>query len=413
MENLRIDGERLWANLMETARFGGTDDGGVRRLTLTAEDREVRAWLEARALAAGCSVSRDRLGNMFLRRAGRRDDLAPIAMGSHLDTQPTGGKFDGILGVLAGLEVIETLNEAGIETEHPIMLVNWTNEEGSRFAPAMLCSGAWAGVFTEDYVRARTDAKGISFGTALDAVSAAGEAPVGAEDFAAMFELHIEQGPVLEREELTIGVVTGVQGMRWYDLDLTGRAAHAGSTPMDARADALLAASGLIRGASVIASRLGGYATVGELTIRDPSRNVVPGALSMTFDLRHGEDAGLEAMESDLKAQIAGLEPGISADLRQIWSSPPVHFDPGCLASVREAAKSLGHRDMVSGAGHDAAYVARRAPTAMIFVPCAGGLSHNPAESATPEDCAAGAQVLLDALLIHDRRITAPAEAAA
>lgn len=409
MGNLRVNGERLWANLMETARFGGTDAGGVRRLTLSEEDREVRAWLEARALAAGCTLSRDRLGNMFLRRRGLRDDLKPIAMGSHLDTQPTGGKFDGILGVLAGLEVIETLNGAGIETEHPIMLVNWTNEEGARFAPAMLCSGAWAGVFSEDYVRERQDAQGVSFATALEAISAGGDAPIGAQDFAAMFELHIEQGPVLERENLTIGVVTGVQGMRWYDLDLTGCAAHAGSTPMDARADALLAAAGLIQGASRLAEQIGGYATVGELTIADPSRNVVPGAVRLTFDLRHRGEDGLEAMEDGLRLLISEIAPGITADLRRIWSSPPVHFDEGCLASIRQAAASHGCRDMVSGAGHDAAYVARKAPTAMIFVPCAGGLSHNPNESATLEDCAAGAQVLLDAVLIHDRRIAAGA----
>lgn len=409
MNNLRVNGERLWSNLMDTARFGGTEAGGVRRLTLSEEDREVRAWLEARALAADCTIACDRLGNMFLRREGRRNDLKPIAMGSHLDTQPTGGKFDGILGVLAGLEVIETLNDAGIETEHPLMLVNWTNEEGARFAPAMLCSGAWAGVFSEDYVRARQDSAGTSFGSALAAIDAAGDQPVGAQDFAAMFELHIEQGPVLEREELTIGVVTGVQGMRWYDLEITGRAAHAGSTPMDARADALLAAAGLITGASRLAKQLGGYATVGELTIAEPSRNVVPGAVRLTFDLRHGDDAGLEAMEQGLQTLISGLAPDLSAQLQQIWSSPPVHFDADCLASIREAAASHGHKDMISGAGHDAAYVARKAPTAMIFVPCAGGLSHNPAESATVEDCSAGAQVLLDSVLIHDRRLTARA----
>jgi len=404
MSNLRIDGDRLWSNLIETARFGGTPDGGVRRLTLSEEDSQVRLWLEERAEVMGCTVTRDRLGNMFIRRPGEHDGLKPIAMGSHLDTQPTGGKFDGILGVLAGLEVLQTLHDAGIATRHPLMLVNWTNEEGSRFAPAMLCSGAWAGVFSEDYVLSREDAAGVSFGAALEAIFAAGEAAVGAQEFAAMFELHIEQGPVLEREGATIGVVTGVQGMRWYDLDLTGRAAHAGSTPMDARADALLAAAGLIQSAARLAQELGGYATVGELTITDPSRNVVPGALRMSFDLRHREDSGLDAMEGGLKALIAALEGGISADLRQIWASPPVHFDTDCLASVREAAGAHGHRDIVSGAGHDAVYVARRAPTAMIFVPCAGGLSHNPAESATPADCAAGAQVLLDTVLLHDRK---------
>ncbi|MFD2139641.1 Zn-dependent hydrolase [Ancylobacter oerskovii] len=407
MSNLKVDADRLWSSLMETARYGGTPDGGIRRLTLTPEDRQVRDWLRGECEALGCTVTVDALGNMFACRPGTEAGALPVAMGSHLDTQPTGGKFDGILGVLAGLEVLRTLDAAGYRTRRPLMLVNWTNEEGSRFSPAMLCSGAYAGVFAVEDVLARPDARGITFGEALQAIGYAGEAEVGSVRFGEMFELHIEQGPVLEHEGAVIGIVTGVQGMRWYDLVVEGRAAHAGTTPMALRRDALVGAAHIVLIVHRIAREHGGVATVGEIGVSDASRNVVPGEVRMTLDLRHPESAVLAAMEAAIEAALAG--PDLAATpvrLARLWDSPPVAFDAGCIAAIREGAAAAGYpaREIVSGAGHDSVYVARVAPTAMIFVPCKEGLSHNPAESATPADCAAGAQTLLNAVLARADR---------
>jgi N-carbamoyl-L-amino-acid hydrolase len=405
----RIDGGRLWATIMETARFGATADGGLRRLTLSPDDRQVRSWLANQAEALGCTVETDTLGSMFIRRAGRNPDLAPIAMGSHLDSQPTGGKFDGVLGVLAGLEVLRTLTTAGVVTEHPLLLVNWTNEEGARFAPAMLCSGVYAGVFALEYALTRIDAAGLTFAQALEDCEITGRVPVGQQRMAAMFELHIEQGPVLEREGKTIGIVTAVQGARWFDVMLRGRAAHAGSTPMSMRADALLFAARVMLGLRTIAERAGGYATVGEINVVSPSRNVVPGEVRMTVDLRHTADAGLDAIEAGLRELLADGAPAIAATLTPVWISPPVQFHRDCIAAVRAGAAAEGYslREITSGAGHDSVYVAKVAPTSMIFVPCRDGISHNPAESATEADCAAGAQVLLNAVLEADARTLA------
>ena len=404
MPNLKIDGDRLWDTLMETARFGGTPEGGIRRLTLSAEDRQVRDWLRAACEELGCTVRVDELGNMFAHRPGSDPDALPVAMGSHLDTQPTGGKFDGVLGVLAGLEVLRTLDAAGYVTRRPLVLVNWTNEEGARFAPAMLASGAYAGVFTPDYVRARTDAEGVSFGAALDAIGYRGAAPAGSVKLGAMFELHIEQGPVLEEAGTTIGIVTGVQGIRWYDLVIEGRAAHAGTTPMALRRDALCAAAELMLEVRRVAQARGGLATVGEIGIAQASRNVVPGEVRMTLDLRHTDSAVLDAMEADITAVAAGAAfARTPVRLTRIWDSPPVAFDAGCVAAVAAgaAAEGLPAQEIVSGAGHDSVYTARVMPTAMIFVPCKDGLSHNPAESASPEHCAAGAQTLLNAVVAY------------
>ncbi|GAB4064303.1 Zn-dependent hydrolase [Ancylobacter sonchi] len=402
MSNLTIDSDRLWSSLMETARFGGTPDGGIRRLTLTAEDRQVRDWLRAECEALGCTVAIDALGNMFATRPGTDPDALPIAMGSHLDTQPTGGKFDGVLGVLAGLEVLRTFHAAGYVTRRPLMLVNWTNEEGSRFSPAMISSGAYAGVFTVDDVLARTDAQGVTFGDALEGIGYAGEAPVGSVKFGEMFELHIEQGPVLEHEDKTIGIVTGVQGIRWYDITVEGCAAHAGTTPMPLRRDALVGAAEIVLIVHRIALEHDGVATIGEIGVVNASRNVVPGEVRLTLDLRHPETAALEAMEKAVEAALAG--PAFAktpARLVRMWDSPPVAFDAGCIAAVRDGAAAAGYpaREIVSGAGHDSVYTARVVPTSMIFVPCKDGLSHNPAESATQADCAAGAQTLLNAVL--------------
>ncbi len=408
--NLQINPQRLWDSLMETARIGGTAKGGVSRLTLTDTDRQVRDWLKQECERLGCTVTVDEVGNMFAFKPGKRDDLLPIAIGSHLDTQPTGGKFDGVLGVLGGLETLRTLHDLGYETNAPLMLVNWTNEEGSRFAPAMLGSGVYAGVFDRAYADSREDRQGVRFAEAIEAIGYRGEAAPGAVKFGAMFELHIEQGPVLEAEQKVVGVVTGVQGMRWYEVELTGREAHTGSTPMHLRANALIGAARLIERVNEIALEHAPSAvgTVGLVEVKPNSRNVIPGHVFLTVDFRHPEDAVLDEMERKLMAAVPEVAAGIGLEpvVRKVWDSPAVKFDPDCIAAVRKGTEKAGlpSRDMVSGAGHDAAYVARVAPTTMIFVPCAGGLSHNEAESTTFDECAAGAQVLLNAVLEYDQR---------
>ena len=410
MQNLTINPQRLWDTLMDTAQIGGTQKGGICRLTLTDLDRQVRDWFKAQVEALGCTVTVDEVGNMFALKPGKRADLAPIAIGSHLDTQPTGGKFDGVLGVLGGLETLRTLHDLGYETNAPLMLVNWTNEEGSRFAPAMLGSGVYAGVFDRAYADSREDRQGVTFKDAIDGIGYRGEAKAGDVKFGAMFELHIEQGPILEAEERTIGVVQGVQGMRWYEIELTGREAHTGSTPMHLRKNALVGAARLVERVDQIALEHAPSAvgTVGLIEAKPNSRNVIPGHVFFTVDFRHPEDAVLDEMERKLMAAVPEVAAGIGLEhqVRKVWDSPAVKFDPDCIAAVRKGTEKAGlpSRDMVSGAGHDAAYVARVAPTTMIFVPCAGGLSHNEAESTSFDECAAGTQVLLNAVLEYDQR---------
>jgi N-carbamoyl-L-amino-acid hydrolase len=407
--NLAIDPQRLWDTLMETAKIGGTEKGGVRRLTLTDLDRQVRDWFKAACEGLGCTVTVDEVGNMFAVRPGKRDDIAPIAMGSHLDTQPTGGKFDGILGVLGGLEALRTLVDLGYETNAPVMLVNWTNEEGSRFAPAMLGSGVFAGVFDRAYADAREDRQGETFGAALDAIGYRGEVKAGAVPMSAMFELHIEQGPILEAEGKTIGIVQGVQGMRWYDVTVTGKEAHTGSTPMMLRKNALLGAAKLFEAVDRIAkARLPAVGTVGLVEVKPNSRNVIPGEVFFSVDFRNPDAAVLAEMEAEFARAVDAVrdETGLSVDWKRIWDSPPVVFDADCVASVAEGAAAAGYaaREIVSGPGHDAAYIARICPTSMIFVPCKDGISHNEAEDTSFDECAAGAQVLLNAVLAYDRR---------
>ena len=409
MQNLKINPERLWDDLMETARIGGTAKGGICRLTLTDIDRQVRDWFKSRAEALGCVVTVDDMGNMFARRAGQRADLPPIAFGSHLDTQPTGGKFDGTLGVLAALEALRSLHAAGYETFAPIEIVNWTNEEGARFQPSMIASGVFAGAFVRDWAAARQDRGGIKFGDALESIGYRGKQACGAHPLSAFFELHIEQGPILEHEEKDIGIVTGVQGMRWYEVTITGQDSHAGTTPMPRRKDALVGAARMVEAVSEIARAHAplGVGTVGVLEVKPGSPNVVPGEVFHNVDLRHPEMAALDAMEAKL-TQAAGRiggALGLEIAVQKIWDQPPVRFDQACIAALREAAQASGFssREIVSGAGHDAAYVARVAPTAMIFVPCRDGISHNEAEFSSKEQCAAGAQVLLQAVLNYDR----------
>lgn len=410
LTNLNINPQRLWDSLMETAKFGGTAKGGIKRLTLSDEDKKVRDWFKAQCEALGCKVSVDEVGNMFAVRPGRNNDLPPIAMGSHLDTQPTGGKFDGVLGVLGALEAMRTLHEQGYETNAPVEIINWTNEEGSRFAPAMLASGVFAGVFTPDYAYERLDRDGISFKDELERIGYRGTEKAGAHKFQAMFELHIEQGPILEDEKTMIGVVTGVQGMRWYEVTVTGQDAHTGATPMYLRKNALLGAARIIEAVDAIGQKhQPGVATVGLIENKPNSRNVVPGEVFFTIDLRHPDEEVLEVMEREFRAALeAALPPmKLAYEEKRIWISPAVKFAPELIECVEHGADKAGFamRRMVSGAGHDAAYIARVAPTTMIFVPCESGLSHNEAESTSFDECAAGAQVLLNAVIEHDRRL--------
>jgi N-carbamoyl-L-amino-acid hydrolase len=410
LQNLQIDGQRLWDSLMHTALIGATPKGGICRLTLTDLDRQVRDWFKAQCEALGCTVAIDEVGNMFARRPGKNPGLAPIAMGSHLDTQPTGGKFDGVLGVLGALEAMRTLHHAGYETNAAIEIVNWTNEEGSRFAPPMLASGVFAGVFTPDYAYARVDRDGKTFGEELKRIGYKGGEKAGAHKLSALFELHIEQGPILEDESRMIGVVQGVQGMRWYEVTVAGQEAHTGATPMRLRKNALIGAARMIERIDAIArEHADAVGTVGLIENRPNSRNVVPGEVFFTVDFRHPDDKVLDAMEAKLRAALAEILPSLKLTYTEarIWNLPAVKFAPELIECVRIGAQKAGFssRDMISGAGHDAAYVARVAPTTMIFVPCAGGISHNEAESTSFDECAAGAQVLLNAVLEYDRRL--------
>ena len=410
MHSLQINAQRLWDSLMETAGIGATAKGGICRLTLTDLDRQVRDWLKAQCQALGCRVMIDEVGNMFATRPGKNLTLPPIAIGSHLDTQPTGGKFDGPLGVLAGLEALRTLHDHSYTTNAPIELVNWTNEEGARFAPAMLASGVFAGVFTADYAYGRTDRDGKSFGEELQRIGYRGPEKAGGRKFAGMFELHIEQGPILEHEGQTIGIVQGAQGVRWYDVTVVGQDAHAGAMPMGLRKDALVGAARMIERIDAIARDIpDAVGTVGLIENRPNSRNVIPGEVFFTVDFRHPDDKVLDAVEAKLRAALAEILPPLQLTYKEarIWASPPVKFSAELIGCVRVAAKQGGFssRDIVSGAGHDSVYIARVAPTTMIFVPSRGGISHNEAEWTSLEDCAAGAQVLLNAVLEYDRRL--------
>jgi N-carbamoyl-L-amino-acid hydrolase len=407
MRNLAIDAERLWGEIMETATIGGTPKGGICRLTLTDLDRQVRDWFKMRAENLGCRVTVDDMGAMFARRDGTAD-VSPIAFGSHLDTQPTGGKFDGVLGVLGALEALRTLVDAGYETYAPIEVVNWTNEEGSRFAPAMVSSGVFAKALKKDRARSQQDREGTTFAAALEQIGYCGKERCGDHPLSAFFELHIEQGPILEAEGKDIGVVTGAQAMRWYEVTITGQDAHTGATPMHLRKNALLGAARLIEAVDAVGRKHPpGVATVGRIENRPNSPNVVPGEVFFTLDLRHPDGGTLDEMEKGFRTALPEIcDPlGLRFSEQRIWDQPAVRFNSDCVQAVRRAAELSGYsaRDIVSGAGHDAAYVSRVAPAAMIFVPCLGGISHNEAEYSSKEQCAKGAQVLLQAVLDYDR----------
>ncbi|MDP6012199.1 MAG: Zn-dependent hydrolase [Alphaproteobacteria bacterium] len=400
---LCIDGGRLWQSLMTMAEIGATAKGGVCRLALSETDRDGRRLFAEWAEAAGCRLSIDGIGNMFAHCAGRDDSLAPVLVGSHLDSQPTGGKFDGAYGVLSGLEVVRALQDAGIETLRPIEIVNWTNEEGSRFAPAMMGSGTYSGALALEEVLAQEESGGgQTVAEALTEHGLAGDAPVGERTPHAYFEAHIEQGPILEAEGHTIGIVTAIQGLRWFDCRVEGMEAHAGPMPMPARKDALLAASRLVERVNAIALEHApdGRGTVGEFRISPDSRNVIPGSVHLGIDMRHPDADALAAMAAALRVAYDDLE-GYGGTLNEIWYSPPTLFDPTCVAAVRNAADALGasYREITSGAGHDAKYMADICPSAMVFIPCRDGISHNEIESAEPEHATVGVDVLLLAVL--------------
>ena len=404
--NLRVNGERLWVSLMELARIGATPKGGVCRLAASDLDGEARRLFIRWCEEAGCTVRVDKIGNIFARRGGRDPNLPAVMTGSHLDTQPTGGKFDGAYGVMAGLELVRTLNDLGYETAAPIDIAAWTNEEGSRFSPAMIGSGVFAGVFDlADGLALPDNVTGVKLGAELDRIGFAGAEPVGGRPVAAYFEAHIEQGPILEAAQKPIGVVTGAQGQRWYEITVTGQEAHAGPTPMPRRRDALVGAARMIDAVNRIghAHAPNACATVGFVQVSPNSRNTIPGRVFLTVDFRHPEDAVLTAMDNELReaCAAAAATQNLEAKVKEFWYFPPTPFAPDLVGKVREAATAQGykHQDIISGAGHDAVYMARVAPTAMIFVPCVGGISHNEIEDAKPEDLAAGGNVLLNAVL--------------
>jgi N-carbamoyl-L-amino-acid hydrolase len=408
-QDLRINGERLWASLMELATIGATDKGGVCRLTLTDLDKRGRDLVVAWARDAGLTVTIDKIGNGFLRRAGKNDALPPIVMGSHIDTQPTGGKFDGNYGVLAGMEVMRTLNDYKVETEAPIEVAFWTNEEGSRFVPVMMGSGVFAKAFTLETAYAAKDVAGKTVGEELARIGYVGSEEPGAHPIGAYFEAHIEQGPVLEDHGVTIGVVTGVLGIRWFDCTVTGMEAHAGPTPMALRKDAMQVSAKLMQEVVAIALRHPphGRGTVGMVHVHPNSRNVIPGRVKFSIDLRNSTDALVDTMADEMRAAATKLsgESGLPIQIDLVSSYPAQPFHAECVDAVARAAEKLGYSHMpaVSGAGHDAVYMAKLAPSGMIFIPCKDGISHNEIEYASPEHVAAGCNVLLHAMLERAR----------
>ncbi|MDE3239055.1 MAG: Zn-dependent hydrolase [Paracoccaceae bacterium] len=411
-ENLRIDAVRLWDSLMEMAKIGPGIAGGNNRQTLTDADSDGRALFWKWCEAAGCSLGLDQMGNMFARREGTDPEALPVYVGSHLDTQPTGGKYDGVLGVLAGLEIIRTLNDLGIKTKHPIIVTNWTNEEGTRFPPAMMASGVFAGMHSQDWAYARKDADGKSFGDELQRIGWRGDEVVGNRKMHAYFELHIEQGPILEAEGKDIGVVTHGQGLSWIQVTLTGKASHTGSTPMPMRKNAALGMARILELVDEIAWSHAPHAVgaVGHIDVHPNSRNVIPGKVVFTVDFRSPDFSVIKDMENRLEAGARSIcnDMGLEIEFERVGGFDPVQFDDGCVSAVRTAAERLGysHMDIISGAGHDACWINRVAPTAMVMCPCVDGLSHNEAEEISLDWARAGANVLFHAVLETAQIIT-------
>ncbi|SCM67400.1 Zn-dependent hydrolase [Donghicola eburneus] len=404
-ENLKINKERLWDSLMEMAKIGPGIAGGNNRQTLTDEDAEGRALFQKWCEAEGMTMGVDTMGNMFMTREGTDPDALPVYMGSHLDTQPTGGKYDGVLGVLGALEAVRTMNDLDIKTKHPIVIANWSNEEGTRFAPAMLASGVFAGIHTQDWAYDRVDAKGKRFGDELERIGWKGDEPVGARKMHAMLELHIEQGPILEAEGKDIGVVTHGQGLRWVQCTVTGKESHTGSTPMPMRKNA---GRGLARITELVHEiamkhQPNAVGAIGHIDVYPNSRNIIPGKVVFTVDLRSHLPEIIDAMLDEFYEKAPKLceEIGVGLETEVVGQFDPPAFDEGLVTSIRNAAETLGysHMDIVSGAGHDACWINDVAPTAMIMCPCVDGLSHNEAEEISPEWAAAGTDVLLHAAL--------------
>lgn len=412
---LEINSTRLWQSLMDLARIGATDKGGNCRLALTELDGQGRDLVVGWMKEAGLEITIDQVGNIFGRRPGRNPGLPPVATGSHIDTQPTGGKFDGCFGVMAGLEVMRTLQDHGIETEAPLELIIWTNEEGTRFVPVMMGSGVFCKIFPLETALSAVDVNGKSVRNELANIGYNGQAPVPDHELGSYFEAHIEQGPILEAADNVIGVVSGSLGLRWYDVTVTGMEAHAGPTPMPMRRDALYAATHLMQEVIRIALDYApeGRGTVGVANVYPSSRNVIPGKVTFSVDLRHERADKLAEMDARLRAACTALANGtttgytVDVQLQDIQHFPPTPFTPELVNAVREQAEARGysHQSIVTGAGHDAVYVARVAPTAMIFVPCKDGISHNEIEDAKPEHLEAGANVLLGALLERAGRV--------
>ncbi|MBB3979450.1 N-carbamoyl-L-amino-acid hydrolase [Rhizobium azooxidifex] len=404
-ENMRVNADRLWDSLMDMAKIGPGVAGGNNRQTLTDADAEGRSLFKRWCEAAGMSVSADKMGTMFATRPGTDPDALPVYIGSHLDTQPTGGKYDGVLGVLSGLEVIRSMNDLGIRTKHPVVVTNWTNEEGARFAPAMLASGVFAGAIDLDHAYSRKDPDGKSFGEELARIGWVGEEEVGARKMHAYFEYHIEQGPILEAEEKQIGVVTHCQGLWWLEFTLTGREAHTGSTPMNLRVNAGLAMSRIIEMVQAVAmeAQPGAVGGVGQMFFTPNSRNVLPGKVVFTVDIRSPDQAKLDGMRARIETEAARIceALGVGCSVEAVGHFDPITFDPTLVASVRKAAEDLGysHMNIISGAGHDACWAAKVAPATMIMCPCVGGLSHNEAEDISKDWASAGADVLLRAVM--------------
>ncbi len=409
--NQRIDGKRLWDSLMGFAEIGATPKGGVRRLTLTDVDKRARDRFRTECEAMGLTVRVDAIGNMFARRQGRDPTRAPVLFGSHLDSQPSGGKFDGALGVIAGLEVMRSLNDLGITTEAPLELINWTDEEGSRFGHSLMGSGVWAGVFSLDKAYALTDTDGVTVAAALDQIGYRGPEPAAPAAADAYFELHIEQGPFLEREGKQIGIVTGAQAQVWYDAVAIGQDSHAGTTPPSTRRDALVCAARIIDLVDRMMRARGedGRGTVGQLLVVPNSRNVVPGEVRFSVEFRHPRMAEVNVLDEEFQPAARAIANAcdVRLELTTLFKIPAQPFDPGCVDLVRQGAAKLGYstREIVSGAAHDAVYVAPHVPTAMIFTPCKDGLSHNEAESIEPEEAEAGCQVLFEAVVARANRV--------
>ncbi len=403
--NLQIDGDRLWDSLMEMAKIGPGIAGGNNRQTLTDEDAEGRSLFNSWCEAAGLTMGLDTMGNMFARREGTDPDALPVYVGSHLDTQPTGGKYDGVLGVLAGLELVRTLNDLNIRTRHPIVVTNWTNEEGTRFAPAMLASGVFAGVLEESWAKDRKDAAGKSFGAELERIGWQGDEPVGSRKMKAFFELHIEQGPILEDEGIDIGVVTHGQGLYWLEVTLTGKESHTGSTPMYKRRNAGLGMARVIELVHEVAMdyQPNAVGTIGQIDVHPNSRNIIPGRCVFTVDIRSPSKETLDTMRERIEDGIDLIADALDIDVSvdEVGHFDPVTFDETCVTAIRDAAEALGysHRNIVSGAGHDACWINRVAPTAMVMCPCVDGLSHNEAEEISKEWATSGANVLMRAVV--------------